>query len=37
VNVRVIDQGASELSIIVGVDSTDLEKGLNAIYRAFTA
>lgn len=37
VNVRVIDQGASELSIIVGVDSADLEKGLNAIYRAFTA
>lgn len=35
VNVRVIDQGASELSIIVGVDGTDLEKGIHAIYSAF--
>jgi aspartate kinase len=35
VNVRIIDQGASELSIIVGVDSADLEKGIHAIYRAF--
>lgn len=35
VNVRVIDQGASELSIIVGVDGQDLEKGLRAIYAAF--
>lgn len=35
VNVRVIDQGASELSIIVGVDGADLEKGIEAIYRAF--
>ncbi|MCB9496842.1 MAG: aspartate kinase [Fibrobacteria bacterium] len=35
VNVRIIDQGASELSIIVGVDGNDLQKGLNAIYRAF--
>jgi len=35
VNVRVIDQGASELSIIVGVDSANLEKGIHAIYRAF--
>ena len=35
VNVRIIDQGASELSIIVGVDSADLPKGLRAIYDAF--
>lgn len=35
VNVRVIDQGASELSIIVGVDSADLERGIEAIYKAF--
>jgi aspartate kinase len=35
VNVRIIDQGASELSIIVGVDEADLSKGLRAIYDAF--
>jgi aspartate kinase len=35
VNVRIIDQGASELSIIVGVDAADLPKGLRAIYDAF--
>ncbi len=35
VNVRIIDQGASELSIIVGVDEADLPKGLRAIYDAF--
>jgi aspartate kinase len=35
VNVRIIDQGASELSIIVGVDAADLGKGLKAIYDAF--
>lgn len=35
VNVRIIDQGASELSIIVGVDAADLPKGLKAIYDAF--
>ena len=35
VNVRVIDQGASELSIIVGVDASDLPVGIRAIYDAF--
>jgi aspartate kinase len=35
VNVRIIDQGASEISIIVGVDEADLPKGLRAIYDAF--
>ena len=35
VNVRIIDQGASELSIIVGVESADLGKGMRAIYDAF--
>ena len=35
VNVRLIDQGASELSIIVGVDEDDYEKALGAIYKAF--
>lgn len=35
VNVRIIDQGASELSIIVGVDASDLAKGIKSIYDAF--
>ncbi len=35
VNIRMIDQGSSELNIIVGVDEHDLEKALDAIYREF--
>ncbi len=35
VNVRVIDQGASEINIIVGVEEADLKRALVAIYRAF--
>ena len=35
VNVRIIDQGSSEINIIVGVESKDYEKALNAIYQAF--
>ncbi len=35
VNVRVIDQGASEINIIVGVEEADLETALVAIYQAF--
>jgi aspartate kinase len=35
VNVRIIDQGSSEINIIVGVESKDYEKAVNAIYRAF--
>jgi aspartate kinase len=35
VNVRVINQGASELNIIVGVVPGDYEKALNALYGAF--
>jgi aspartate kinase len=35
VNVRLIDQGSSEINIIVGVESRDYEKAVNAIYRAF--
>lgn len=35
VNVRMIDQGSSELNIIVGVDTFDYEKAINAIYHAF--
>ncbi|MDO5299434.1 MAG: aspartate kinase [Clostridia bacterium] len=35
INVRVIDQGSSELNIIVGVDNLDFENAVRAIYRAF--
>ena len=35
VNVRMIDQGSSELNIIVGVDSSDFEKAIKAIYDIF--
>ena len=35
VNVRMIDQGSSELNIIVGVGSADFEKATRAIYNAF--
>jgi aspartate kinase len=35
VNVKVINQGSSELNIIVGVSPTDYERATNAIYRAF--
>ncbi|MCI6291721.1 MAG: aspartate kinase [Clostridiales bacterium] len=35
VNVRMIDQGSSELNIIVGVASADFEKATRAIYQAF--
>ena len=36
INVRMIDQGSSELNIIVGIDTCDYEKAINAIYYAFT-
>ncbi len=35
INVRMIDQGSSELNIIVGVDTFDYEKAINAIYHSF--
>ena len=35
VNIRMIDQGSSELNIIVGVDSNDYIVALNAIYNEF--
>ncbi|MBI1336223.1 MAG: aspartate kinase [Phycisphaera sp.] len=35
VNIRMIDQGSSELNIIVGVSGADFEKAVRAIYRAF--
>lgn len=35
VNIRMIDQGSSELNIIVGVEEKDFERALRAIYREF--
>ena len=35
VNVRMIDQGSSELNIIVGVQNKDFNKAIKAIYEAF--
>lgn len=35
INVRMIDQGSSELNIIIGVESDQLDQAMNAIYRAF--
>jgi len=35
VNVRMIDQGSSELNIIIGVNDSDFEKAMQAIYSAF--
>lgn len=35
INIRMIDQGSSELNIIVGVDTFDYEKAINAIYHSF--
>jgi aspartate kinase len=35
VNIRMIDQGSSELNIIVGVETSDFEKTIKAIYSAF--
>ena len=35
INVRMIDQGASEINIIVGVDNDDCERAIRAIYKAY--
>ncbi len=35
VNIRMIDQGSSEMNIIVGVENKDLETSIKAIYDAF--
>ena len=35
VNIRMIDQGSSEINIIVGVENKDFEKAIRAIYDAF--
>lgn len=35
VNIRMIDQGSSEMNIIVGVSNNDFEKAIRLIYEAF--
>ncbi len=35
VNIKMIDQGSSELSIIIGIEEHDFEKALSAIYNEF--
>lgn len=35
VNIRMIDQGSSELNIIIAVDECDFEKAMNAIYHEY--
>ena len=35
VNIRMIDQGSSELNIIVGVEESDLERAMQAVYSEF--
>ena len=35
VNIRMIDQGSSELNIIIGVDEADFETAMRAIYQEF--
>ncbi|MDR0874612.1 MAG: aspartate kinase [Clostridiales Family XIII bacterium] len=37
VNIRMIDQGSSELNIIVGVETKDFDTAIRAIYSAFVA
>ena len=35
VNIRMIDQGSSEMNIIIGVENKDFEMAVKAIYDAF--
>ena len=35
INIRMIDQGSSEMNIIVGIATSDYERAINAIYQAF--
>ena len=37
VNIRLIDQGSGELNIIVGVNTADYQKAIQAIYDEFVA
>lgn len=35
INIRMIDQGSSEINVIVGVNNEDFERAVNAIYNTF--
>ena len=35
INIRMIDQGSSELNIIVGVENKDFENAIRLIYESF--
>lgn len=35
VNIRMIDQGSSEMNILVGIENDDFERGIVSIYKAF--
>lgn len=35
INIRMIDQGSSEMNILVGIENDNFEKGIVAIYNAF--
>ena len=35
INIRMIDQGSSEMNILVGIENSHFEKGIEAIYKAF--
>lgn len=35
VNIRMIDQGSSEINILVGIENDDFEKAIKAIYNSF--
>lgn len=35
INIRMIDQGSSEINILIGIENDDFEKGINSIYKAF--
>ena len=35
INIRMIDQGSSEMNILVGIENEDFEKGIRAIYNDF--
>ena len=37
INIRMIDQGSSELNIIIGVSNEDFENAIQAIYDIFVA
>lgn len=37
INIRMIDQGSSELNIIIGVDDADFEKAIRSVYSEFGA